>query len=56
METLLNDFSPGLFVMQSVILLILILLMRKFAWKPILDALQDREEGIENAKASCGGA
>ena len=49
METLLNDFSPGLFVMQSVILLILILLMRKFAWKPILDALQDREEGIENA-------
>lgn len=49
METLLNDFSPGLFVMQSVILLILILLMRKFAWKPILNALQEREEGIENA-------
>ena len=49
METLLNDFSPGLFVMQTVILLILILLMRKFAWKPILNSLQEREEGIENA-------
>ena len=49
METLLNDFSPGLFVMQSVILLILILLMRKFAWKPILNALDQREQGIESA-------
>ncbi len=49
METLLNDFSPGLFVMQAVILLILILLMRKFAWKPILKALDEREEGIDNA-------
>ena len=49
METLLNDFSPGLFVMQTVILLILILLMRKFAWKPILSALDQREEGIESA-------
>lgn len=49
METLLNDFSPGLFVMQTVILLILILLMRKFAWKPILNSLQEREEGIESA-------
>ena len=49
METLLNDFSVGLFIMQAVILLILILLMRKFAWKPILDALQSREDGIQNA-------
>ena len=46
---LLNDFSPGLFVMQAVILLVLILLMKKFAWKPILDSLNDREEGIQNA-------
>ena len=49
METLLNDFSVGLFIMQAVILLILIVLMRKFAWKPILDALQSREDGIQNA-------
>lgn len=49
METLLNDFSVGLFFMQAAILVILILLMRKFAWKPILDALQSREDGIQNA-------
>ncbi|CAL2088392.1 ATP synthase subunit b [Tenacibaculum dicentrarchi] len=44
-----NDFSIGLFVMQAFILLILIFLMVKFAWKPILSALNDREEGIQNA-------
>jgi F-type H+-transporting ATPase subunit b len=49
MDQLLNDFSPGLFFMQAIILLILILLMRKFAWKPILDSLQDREDGIKDA-------
>jgi F-type H+-transporting ATPase subunit b len=27
----------------------LILLLKKFAWKPILDAVNDREEGIKNA-------
>ena len=46
---LLNDFSPGLFIMQAVVLLILILLMAKFAWKPILNALNEREEGIQGA-------
>jgi len=35
--------------MQTVILLILILLMRKFAWKPILESLNTREEGIKDA-------
>lgn len=49
MNTLINDFSPGLFIMQTLILVILILLLRKFAWKPILDSLQSREEGIQNA-------
>ena len=27
----------------------MILLLKKFAWKPILDAVNDREEGIKNA-------
>ncbi|AJR02846.1 F0F1 ATP synthase subunit B [Siansivirga zeaxanthinifaciens] len=49
MDQLLNDFSPGLFFMQAIILIILILLMIKFAWKPILNSLQDREDGIKNA-------
>ncbi|MGB5980790.1 MAG: F0F1 ATP synthase subunit B [Nonlabens sp.] len=49
---LLEDFSPGLFFMNAIILVILILLLGKFAWKPILAALSEREEGIENALAS----
>lgn len=49
MDQLLNDFSPGLFFMQAIILLILIALMGKFAWKPIMESLQTREEGIQDA-------
>ena len=49
MEQLLNDFSPGLFVMQTVLLLGLIFLLVKFAWKPILNSLEDREKGIQAA-------
>ncbi|MBU2995941.1 F0F1 ATP synthase subunit B [Cellulophaga baltica] len=56
METLLNDFSPGLFVMQAVILLILIFLMIKFAWKPILNSLNERETGIADALAAAENA
>ena len=52
MLDLINDFSPGLFFMQALILIILIVLMRKFAWKPILEALNQREDGIANALAS----
>lgn len=49
MDQLLNDFSPGLFVVQTILFLALIGLMVKFAWKPILNSLNDREEGIQNA-------
>lgn len=49
MEQLLHDFSPGLFFWQSVIVLILIFLLKKFAWKPILDSVAEREEGIQSA-------
>ncbi|CAM1369856.1 ATP synthase subunit b [Tenacibaculum sediminilitoris] len=49
MDQLLNDFSPGLFVMQLVVLGILLFLLAKFAWKPILNSLNEREEGIQNA-------
>jgi len=49
METLYNDFSPGLFIVQTVLLLLLIFLMVKFAWKPILNSLNEREEGIKDA-------
>ena len=56
METLLNDFSPGLFVVSTILLLALIALMVKFAWKPILNSLEERESGIENALASAENA
>lgn len=49
METLLNDFSPGLFVIQTILLIGLIFLMVKFAWKPILTSLNERESGIADA-------
>ena len=49
MEKLINDFSYGLFFWQAIILVILIVLLAKFAWKPILTALAAREEGISNA-------
>ncbi|QTD36522.1 F0F1 ATP synthase subunit B [Polaribacter batillariae] len=49
MEALLNDFSPGLFIVQTILLIVLIAIMVKFAWKPIMNSLTEREEGIENA-------
>ena len=49
MDKLINDFSYGLFFWQAIILVILIVLLAKFAWKPILTALAAREEGISNA-------
>lgn len=52
MDQLLNDFSPGLFIIQTFLLLGLIFLMVKFAWKPIMSAIESREEGIKDALAS----
>ncbi len=49
MDKLINDFSFGLFFWQMAILIVLIFLLKKFAWKPILDSLNSREEGIKNA-------
>ncbi|MFS4466295.1 F0F1 ATP synthase subunit B [Maribacter sp. 2210JD10-5] len=49
METLLNDFSPGLFIVQTILLLGLIFLLVRFAWKPILTSLNEREAGIQDA-------
>ncbi len=46
---LLEDFSLGLFVWQTLLFVMLILLLKKYAWKPILNAVNEREEGIKNA-------
>jgi len=46
---LFNDFSLGLFVWQTVLFLALLFLLRKYAWRPILTAVEEREEGIKSA-------
>jgi F-type H+-transporting ATPase subunit b len=56
MEKLLNQFEFGLFFWQVLIFVGLIFLLKKFAWKPILDAVNDREEGIKNALLSAENA
>lgn len=56
MEKLINDFSFGLFIWQVLIFVGLIFLLKKFAWKPILTAVNDREEGIKNALLSAENA
>ena len=52
MEQLIEDFSLGLFFWQSLLFILLVILLWKFAWKPILGAVNDREEGIKNALAA----
>lgn len=52
MDKLINDFSVGLFFWQSLLFIALILLLKKFAWGPILSAIEDREEGIKDALKS----
>lgn len=49
MEKLWNEFSTGLFIWQTIIFLALLFLLRKYAWKPILNAVNTREESIESA-------
>ena len=52
MEKLISEFSFGLFFWQLFIFIGLILLLKKFAWKPILDAVNERETSIKDALSS----
>lgn len=52
MEKLIHEFSVGLFFWQSLIFLTLLFLLRKFAWKPILSMIKEREDEIEGALQS----
>lgn len=56
MDKLINEFSIGLFFWQLVLFIGLVLLLRKFAWKPILDAVEQRESGIADALKSAENA
>lgn len=52
MEQLIEDFSLGLFFWQTLLFIALVFLLWRYAWKPILNAVNDREEGIKNALAA----
>lgn len=56
MEKLLEQFSYGLFFWQILLFVLLVFLLRKFAWGPILKAVNDREEGIRTALKSADDA
>ena len=47
MEKLISEFSFGLFFWQLLIFIFLVLLLKKFAWKPILDTVNERESSIK---------
>lgn len=49
MESLYNDFSVGLFFWQSILFVILLIILKKYAWGPILNSVEEREEGIRKA-------
>ena len=44
----------GLVFWNTVAFLLLLVVLGKFAWKPILKAINDREQGIEDALAKAG--
>jgi F-type H+-transporting ATPase subunit b len=56
MDKLIEQFSLGLFFWQLILFVALVLLLKKFAWKPILNAVNDREEGILKALESAENA
>ena len=49
MDKLIEEFSLGLFIWQTLLFLVLVFFLRKYAWKPILNAVEEREAGIKNA-------
>tara|TARA_B100001057_G_scaffold501045_1_gene619984 strand:- start:1445 stop:1942 length:498 start_codon:yes stop_codon:yes gene_type:complete len=52
MDKLINEFSFGLFFWQLLIFIGLVFLLKKFAWKPILDSVNERENSIKEALSS----
>lgn len=52
MDKLITDFSLGLFFWQTLLFIVLVVFLKKYAWRPILSAVEEREEGIKEALAS----
>ncbi len=49
MEKLIEQFSVGLFFWQTILFLILLFILKKYAWKPILDSVSERENTIRES-------
>jgi len=49
MDNALVQPDPGLFIWTIITFLVLLTLLAKFAWKPLLAALDDRQSSIRNA-------
>ncbi|MBI4417490.1 MAG: F0F1 ATP synthase subunit B [Ignavibacteriales bacterium] len=43
------DINPGLSIWTTVVFVLLVLVLGKFAWKPLLKTLQDREQKIRDS-------
>ena len=42
-------FDPGLIIWTTIIFTMLLLVLKKFAWKPILKSVEDRSKSIQDA-------
>ena len=49
MEKLIEQFSVGLFFWQTILFLILLFILKKYSWKPILDSVSERENTIRES-------
>ena len=43
------DINPGLSIWTTVVFFLLVIVLKRYAWKPILQALTEREEKIRGA-------
>ncbi|MBM4169369.1 MAG: F0F1 ATP synthase subunit B [Ignavibacteria bacterium] len=50
------DINPGLGIWTFVVFILLVIFLGRVAWKPLIKALQDREESIRDALASASKA
>lgn len=48
--------EPGLIIWTTIAFVLLLIILRKYAWKPILKAIKDREKSIEDALQSAAEA
>ena len=51
MDNALFQVDPGLFIWALVVFSIVLLILKRYAWKPLLDFLDEREKDISNSLA-----